>query len=195
MYCSSNKKDLKYPKISNFFCGNLSRRTIGRMRVVLSGEKGRPVVIAGSSWPFCAFVTVPLILVPAAIVSALVIVPMAPTWLICVYYPWLALVLISLFFVSCRDPGLVLHTPKPASIEDGVDRSGWVYNSTVKSYRPRGAFYCHDNDVVVEKYDHFCPWTGTSIGGRNMTAFKLFVFSSNVLCYGTILIVVLVCVL
>ena len=31
-----------------------------------------------------------------------------------------------------------------------------------------------DCGVVIEEFDHVCPWTGTAIGKRNMGAFKTF---------------------
>jgi len=38
--------------------------------------------------------------------------------------------------------------------------------------------------------DHFCPWTGTSIGKGNMFFFKMFVVCVNTLCYVTIFVIV-----
>jgi hypothetical protein len=35
-----------------------------------------------------------------------------------------------------------------------------------------------------------CPWTGTGVGRRNMMAFKLFVVGVNVLCYFSIILVI-----
>ena len=35
--------------------------------------------------------------------------------------------------------------------------------------------YAYDCNVLVEKYDHTCPWTGTAIGGGNMAYFIWFV--------------------
>lgn len=43
--------------------------------------------------------------------------------------------------------------------------------------------------VLIQDYDHLCPWTGTGIGGGNMLAFKAFVVGVNILCYFTIIIV------
>lgn len=40
--------------------------------------------------------------------------------------------------------------------------------------------------VLIEGYDHLCPWTGTGIGHGNMLAFKMFVVGVNVLCYFSI---------
>lgn len=36
--------------------------------------------------------------------------------------------------------------------------------------------------VLVHGYDHFCPWTGTTIAGGNMTAFKIFITFLCSLC-------------
>ena len=37
------------------------------------------------------------------------------------------------------------------------------------------AQYDSDCGVVIEGFDHVCPWTGTGIGARNMNAFHTFV--------------------
>ena len=41
--------------------------------------------------------------------------------------------------------------------------------------------YAYDCQVMVDRYDHTCPWTGTAIGGGNMTYFTIFVTSVIVL--------------
>ena len=43
------------------------------------------------------------------------------------------------------------------------------------SYRPPGTIYCHMTKVLIEGYDHFCPWSGTVIGKKNMLWFQLWV--------------------
>ena len=35
-----------------------------------------------------------------------------------------------------------------------------------------------------------CPWTGTGIGRKNMLAFKVFVVGVNVLCYFSVILVI-----
>lgn len=45
--------------IHRFFC--CCARRLGHMHMILSGGDGTPLVIAGPCWPFCTFVTVPLI--------------------------------------------------------------------------------------------------------------------------------------
>lgn len=48
------------PDIHKYFC--CCARRIGNMFALVSYQDGTPMVIAGPCWPFCAFVTVPLIL-------------------------------------------------------------------------------------------------------------------------------------
>lgn len=33
------------------------------------------------------------------------------------------------------------------------------------------------NEVVVDEFDHTCPWTGTAIGSKNIRAFHAFIYS------------------
>jgi hypothetical protein len=119
-----------------------------------------------------------------------------------------------LFFVSCRDPGLLERVT-----DEEVANNGWFWNEQVGSYRPAGAMYCrecqvsdikqicdrytswnlHFNTTILNKaliydFDHLCPWTGTAIGKGNMRAFKFFVVGVNILCYmsiGLVLYVIL----
>lgn len=172
----------------------LARHYIGNMPVLASSD-GEPTLVMGSWWPFCMGITVPLIVGISTIIIVTVIVPNAPFYIFIVYGVLIVVTLVSLFFVSCKNPGLVEKREKVEGknvSRDHVDRSKWIWNDRVKSYRPRGGLYCDTNDVVVVNYDHFCPWTGTSIGGRNMAAFKAFVISVNVLCYGTVGIIIFV---
>jgi hypothetical protein len=43
--------------------------------------------------------------------------------------------------------------------------------------------YCQPAAVVIEGYDHMCPWTGTAIGKGNLNYFWAFAGSLNVLLY------------
>ena len=45
--------------------------------------------------------------------------------------------------------------------------------------------------VLIQDYDHLCPWTGTGIGRKNMLAFKVFVVGVNVLCYFSVVLVMI----
>ena len=101
--------------------------------------------------------------------------------------------------------------------DEEAGNGGWFWNEQVGSYRPPGALYCRECGVLIQDYDHLyvycvfeflahqlciiplifellpqlrCPWTGTGVGRRNMMAFKLFVVGVNVLCYFSIILVI-----
>lgn len=48
------------------------------------------------------------------------------------------------------------------------------YDDTYHIYRPPRAHHCRVLHVVIARFDHFCPWTGTAIGLRNYRPFVLF---------------------
>lgn len=168
-----------------YFCCCAKR--LGNMFVLFERSDGSPMVIAGPCWPFCMGVTLPLILGISALVCYFVLFNSAnglPQWVAYIYLPVLALVLLALFMVSCRDPGLMERVT-----DEEAGQGGWYWNEQVGSFRPPGALYCRECGVLIEGYDHLCPWTGTGIGHGNMFAFKAFVVSVNVLCYFSIALV------
>jgi hypothetical protein len=167
----------------NTFCCCCARR-IGNMFVLCSYADGTPILIAGPCWPFCVFVTLPLIMGVAGLVSFFLIFDDRfglPSWLIAIYGLAVGAVLFSLFCVSCRDPGLMDRV-----VDEEAGQGGWFWNEQVGSFRPPGALYCRECAVLIQDYDHLCPWTGTGIGRRNMWAFKSFVVTVNILCYASI---------
>jgi DHHC palmitoyltransferase len=50
------------------------------------------------------------------------------------------------------------------SQDEEAGHGGWFWNEQVGSYRPPGALYCRECGVLIQDYDHLCPWTGTGIG-------------------------------
>lgn len=55
------------------------------------------------------------------------------------------------------------------------DRSITIrYDDVYHYYRPPRAHHCRALNVVVMRFDHFCPWTGNTIGERNYRAFVSF---------------------
>ena len=51
-----------------------------------------------------------------------------------------------------------------------------------RKYQPVRAHHCSANDDCVDKFDHHCPWVGTTIGRRNYRTFLFFVFGTTLLC-------------
>ncbi|KAG2486112.1 hypothetical protein HYH03_015207 [Edaphochlamys debaryana] len=98
-----------------------------------------------------------------------------------------------LMLTACRDPGVIprqepdqeyLSGQKPRTKEVYVNNQRVVirYNDTCHFYQPPRAHHCSVNDNCIERFDHHCPWVGTTIGLRNYRTFLLFVYTSTVLC-------------
>jgi hypothetical protein len=101
------------------------------MFALVSASDGTPIVISGPCWPFCMFVTLPLIVGISCLVifflilgetfalvrtfsfllvftaSCLIKLNVQPNWILGIYIPSVLVVLVFLFFVSCRNPGLM----------------------------------------------------------------------------------------
>lgn len=237
--CTGTARDL-----DAWFC--CCARQIGGMFSLVEQTDGTPIVIAGPCWPFCTFITVPLIVVLSGLVSYFVVLNrdsglvsrcqrclggsrrivennevycswsihvysyrrfcifnicpdtpctchtgfnnnaknIQPWWFAFIYFPILAVTLLALFFVSCRDPGLLERVT-----DEEAGEGGWFWNEQVGSFRPPGAMYCRECKALIQDYDHLCPWTGTGVGKNNMLAFKVFVVMVNILCYTSIALV------
>jgi len=143
------------------------------MFILLEYSDGSPIVIAGPCWPFCVLVTVPLIVGISGLVAYFLVLnpdsgvvsrsvlqkfpPLRalknclrvalrkPPWIMYIYFPTLGLVLLALFCVSCRDPGLMERV-----VDDEAGEGGWFWNEQVGSFRPPGALYCRECGVNKE---------------------------------------------
>ena len=73
--------------------------------------------------------------------------------------------------------------------DDEAAENGWLWNEQVDSFRPFTSLYCKECKVLIDDYDHICPWTGTAVGKNNMRSFRYFLLLSNLLCYSSITIV------
>eukprot|EP00579_Thalassiosira_antarctica_P001645 CAMPEP_0201869132 /NCGR_PEP_ID=MMETSP0902-20130614/2757_1 /ASSEMBLY_ACC=CAM_ASM_000551 /TAXON_ID=420261 /ORGANISM="Thalassiosira antarctica, Strain CCMP982" /LENGTH=358 /DNA_ID=CAMNT_0048394581 /DNA_START=108 /DNA_END=1184 /DNA_ORIENTATION=+ len=149
-------------------------------------------LVVGPFWPMLLFITYPLIFG----VSALTLwngIPGKP-WYVQIGWALMTGQLIrSLFNTGFRDPGMIQRHENPPPVNndgdlDGEDRSRrrigfrwgneegpWRWSDQAQSYRPKNSMYCPDCKVVIEEFDHTCPWTGTAIGKKNMSSFQMFV--------------------
>lgn len=170
--------------ISDIFC--CCAKQLGSMHVLCERRDGSPVVIAGPMWPFCMFVTVPLVAVLSTLVlyffmlqenaplvrswytSVLFVIlddmenqvliglfpfliQSQPWWAACIYAPVMGITILSLFMVSCRDPGLVER-----KITQDSSTNAFLWNEQVGSYRQPDALYCRECQVLVEGAYEYC---------------------------------------
>jgi len=55
-------------------------------------------------------------------------------------------------------------------------------HATTPSQRPPRATHCRETNRCVDKWDHYCPWIGNSVGRRNYPFFVGFVVTTIVHC-------------
>ena len=132
--------------------------------------------IVGPHWPFFVFVTIPMIVIVSGVTVWKGMLSM-PWWFILVWSLLSLGLLLVLCMVSCRDPGILKrYSEIPANVVTSSDdnEQEWTWNDQARTFRPPKAKYDADCAVVVEEFDHTCPWTGTAIGKRNMPWFRVF---------------------
>lgn len=166
------------------FCKLLGARRLGHMAVLRTTKKNDATqirCIVGPFWPFACIVTYPLVICISTTVGVFVLPgrSLATTIVWCVS---VASLLVALSLTSCRDPGILRRRREQPN-------ASWRWNDQARTFRPPEAVYDDDLGLVVEQFDHVCPWTGTGIGGGNITAFHAFV---TLLCVCVALDVLLV---
>jgi len=145
--------------------------------------------VVGPFWPMLLGITYPLIFG----VSGLTLFVGLPyrAWYIKLGWTILTVLLIrALFNTGFRDPGILTRHKDPPENENdeeddaplrrvgfrwGTEGGPWRWSEQAQTYRPRNSCYDPDTAVVVEEFDHTCPWTGTAIGKKNMGSFQMFV--------------------
>lgn len=145
--------------------------------------------IVGPFWPMLLGITYPLIFG----VSGFTLFVGLPyrAWYVKLGWAVLTILLIrALFNTGFRDPGILTrHRDPPENENDeeedmprrrvgfrwGTEGGPWRWSEQAQSYRPRNSSYDPDTAVIVEEFDHTCPWTGTAIGKKNMRSFQMFV--------------------
>jgi len=177
--------------ISAFVCSKLGAGRVGNMAILKQSQewveeiqedeetgqdtkrrftRPRFDCIVGPFWPMLVCVTYPLI-IGVSFWTLVTSIPgksflLQAFWALCT-----GGLLLSLTLVSCRDPGILPKYSQSPPQDDG----SWRWNDQAQSYRPRGAMYDTDTAVIIEEFDHTCPWTGTAIGKKNLAAFRSFI--------------------
>lgn len=80
------------------------------------------------------------------------------------------LAILSFLCTALSDPGIYPRFSKPLL-------KNWTYSEFAQSYRPPGVIFCQQCQVLIEDYNHFCPWSGTVIGRGNEPYFQVFICS------------------
>lgn len=130
--------------------------------------------------------------------SAAVTAPSMPAtfnvaWLV-VTAVWVGGLLGTLFRTASMDPGVLPRNPNPPTeyltgnltrVQTADYRGHEIqvrYNETTHFYQPPRAHHCSINDNCYDKFDHHCPWIGTTIARRNYRSFLMFVYGTVFLC-------------
>eukprot|EP01063_Lacrimia_lanifica_P006470 TRINITY_DN1395_c0_g1_i1.p1 TRINITY_DN1395_c0_g1~~TRINITY_DN1395_c0_g1_i1.p1 ORF type:complete len:222 (+),score=71.43 TRINITY_DN1395_c0_g1_i1:54-719(+) len=114
----------------------------------------------------------------------------APPVLMVLAYLMCWLVLVAFIRTAYSNPGVAQrYTQNPTRLEGDGPR--WKYHEASQSYHPAGTKWCEECEVFIHGYDHFCPWTGTVIGGGNKPQFNAFISAIFItLTYRVVLLVI-----
>ena len=141
--------------------------------------------------------TCALVLVPSVVFNALVVPDVASKYSLAftvVAIAWPLWCLSCLVAAGTTDPGIVRREPyrpppegraRARYREERLPNGKSVtvkWNDTCNLYQPPRAHHCSVNDNCIDKFDHHCPWVGTTIGRRNYRPFLGFVFGTAILC-------------
>jgi hypothetical protein len=136
------------------------------------------MIVLGPYWMVLVFVTIPIFALLSAYTFLSVIRNKGSTILFSLYLISTCGLFVSLLMVGCQDPGILYrHTVQPVapSAVNTSDETEWQWNDQALTYRPIHAKYDSECAVVIEQFDHTCPWTGTAIGKKNIFWFRIFV--------------------
>uniref|UniRef100_A0A7S3K3M6 Palmitoyltransferase n=1 Tax=Aureoumbra lagunensis TaxID=44058 RepID=A0A7S3K3M6_9STRA len=163
---------IKIQKIGNIFILAEWPRADGKKRRIVLG-------------PYWHFLLVTLVVILS--VSLMIYVVVIPTVFIAERVIGLSLTVLSASSLLCTaltDPGIFPRYSAPLA-------ASWTYSEYAQSYRPPGVIYCQQCHVLIEDYNHFCPWSGIVIGKGNEAYFQVFIVAIVTVLLWDILIVVL----
>jgi len=152
----------------------LGAERLGNMPVLHARRRpGKPtqlMCIMGPFWPCLMGVTFPLV-IGVSLFASTFLFKTCPLWVIIIWFICTGGLLFSLAMTGCTNPGIVRRyedQPPTGSV-------GWRWSDQAQTFRPPKSTYDRDCGVVIEEFDHTCPWTGTGIGKANMPYFSTFV--------------------
>lgn len=167
--CSPNATILK---MAATFCNRTTR--VGNMSVLYQrhkeGAAPEIVLVAGPFWFVTFTVTIPIILAISLVIFIEYITCYKSIWLEVVWAILTSTLLGCLLTASFSNPGIMVRQTEQPQEE------GWIWNDQALTYRAPTAKYVPLCGVVVEGYDHVCPWVGTAIGAGNMKWFRRFLW-------------------
>jgi len=178
--CMDNDDTMPCGCCSAIVCSALGAGRVGNIAVLKETEergedgerKRKLLIVAGPYWPMLMFVTYPLIFGVSG-VTLFTAIPKAHPAVALVWTILTVGLIVALGFTAFRDPGILPRYDSPPPDSEGGQL--WRWNDRAHTFRPKGAWYDPDTAVVVEEFDHTCPWTGTAIGRKNMLSFQSFV--------------------
>jgi hypothetical protein len=146
---------------TSWICGTLGAGRVGNMIIlwqhgqIVEQRNGttmkRPHIdlVLGPFWHILFFVTVPAI-VGISLLTAFRVIKNQHPALIGVWAFISVGLLLTLFCVSCRDPGIMMRVQDPPVSES----EHFTWNDQAMTFRPRKAKYDNDCGVVIEELDH-----------------------------------------
>ena len=185
-----NEEDVEQPPYFDFAAVDVEHHTcslcccfqrVGNLIVICEtprrrGVKRNLLCVVGPYWQMMVCVTTPLIAGPCIGVIFFMYNQEVPVGLIIAFAVAALLTLLFLWKTATTDPGLVVrYSKEPPESTEQAHR--WAWDDRTQSWRVLSARYAEDCRVLVDGYDHTCPWTGTAIGAGNIRWFYLFTFA------------------
>jgi hypothetical protein len=114
-------------------------------------------VVVGPYWPMLLLVTYPLIIGISGW-AMIIALPGQPFYLVAAWFVCTTGLIVSLALTACRDPGIMYKRHSPPQ-QNPQRNQAWRWNDQAQTFSSRNAVYDPDTAVVVEGFDHTCPWT------------------------------------
>mmetsp|Transcript_31228 Transcript_31228/g.36789 ORF Transcript_31228/g.36789 Transcript_31228/m.36789 type:complete len:224 (+) Transcript_31228:158-829(+) len=168
------EKKSKSADVWDFICCCCSK--VGSLIVICEaprkpGQRRSLWCVVGPYWSMMLCCTTPLIAVPC-VFTLIFISTRVPIYLTVIFALASFIVLCALWKTATTDPGLIIRRDENPT--GNTKSKKWSWEDRTQTWRPVTARYADDCGVLVDEYDHTCPWTGTAIGKGNIRYFYLF---------------------